>query len=438
MSFKTASAILRGKWLIDKHWANAHMPVVVKMIKGETVDFGLTQKDQATEATRVTTKMGVVYSIGYYTDVNKLPEGTIAMVNIIGPVTKYGDYCAYGSVDHVATISRLANASNVAGILLNVDSPGGEASGTAMLADTIKAAAQIKPVIGLVDDGIAASAAMWIISACTEIYASQKTDGLGSIGAYQTIADWYAYFESEGLKVRDIYAPQSTEKNLDYREALDNNDDLVKADLKLLVDEFIGAVRNNRSGKLTSDEWTTGKMFSTKEALRIGLIDGQKTFNQVIKRMDQLIQNKSKNSNSVNMAFTKTLTAAKAHAFEVTDGGFLLQEDQLNNIEAVIDQHEANATAAAETAAILATENANQIAAVQTSLDTATVTATQASADLATANTRIAELEAEVATLSKEDGTEGAGAGAKEKDAFANTAQAAMEMPFQKELLNKL
>jgi hypothetical protein len=39
MSFKTISAILRGRWLIDKQWAAAHMPLIVSVLKGNGSRF---------------------------------------------------------------------------------------------------------------------------------------------------------------------------------------------------------------------------------------------------------------------------------------------------------------------------------------------------------------------------------------------------------------
>jgi protease-4 len=345
MSFRTVSAILRGRWLLDKSWAEAHLPILVSVLKGsgslkEMFDGKAEGVAEDHEPVKVLSNTaGVVYQVNYWTKLDQLPQGSIAMINIIGPVTKYGDLCAWGSIDHVAMINRLSNSPNITGIILNIDSPGGEAAGTAMLADAIKQAGNKKPVIAMIDDGIAASAAMWIASAANEIYTTQKTDMVGSIGVYTTIADWYGYFEKEGLKVRDIYAPQSTDKNIDYREALKENDEPIKADLKIMAQEFIDTVKRNRYGKITGDGWATGKMFYSKEATRIGLIDGQKTFEQIVRRMDAIISQRDQ-SNSNNMAFEKTLAAAKAESFEVVEGGFLLEETHLNNIEESITSNE--------------------------------------------------------------------------------------------------
>jgi protease IV len=333
MSFLLASALLRGGWLIEQGYAEQHLPLVIRMVNGEGISFG-DDREENTEA-RVLAHAGAgVYGVGYYTDLSKLPDNSIAVLDIIGPVTKYGDMCSYGSAEHASTIGRLANAPNVSSIILNIDSPGGQVDGTTMLADAVKAASSKKPVVAMIDDGMAASAAMWIASAADEIYVTKKTDQVGSIGVYCTLADWVGYAEKQGLKVREIYAPQSTEKNGTYRQAIAGNEEPMKQDLAVIADEFISTIKKNRAGKLTSDKWNSGGMFYAKEAKQIGLIDGIKSFDQVIKRTNQLAQSKQQQSNSFNMAFENTLVAAAAESFDVVEGGFLLSEEQLSAIEA--------------------------------------------------------------------------------------------------------
>lgn len=375
MSFTTASAILRGGWLLQKEWANAQMPLVVRLLKGESADFGFSEKkEEKDESCSVLTerKAGSVYTASPYSSLNDIPEGSIVKLTIAGPIMKYGDMCSYGSVEYERIVNKLRVATNVAGVIIEMDSPGGQVAGTAMLADAIAKLAQQKPVIGWINDGIAASAGMWIISAAPEIYVSQKTDMVGSIGVYTTIADWYAYYAAEGLPVRDVYAPQSTDKNGEYRDALEGDDTQLKAELSTIAQEFISTISRNRSGKINGKDWTTGKMYYPDEAKRIGLIDGMKSLDEVITRMDALIRSRKQASKSNNnMAFTKTLAAAKADAFEVVEGGFLCEESHLNNIEATLTQNEtalsqANsnlATAQAELQASKA-ENATLVARV--------------------------------------------------------------------------
>lgn len=394
----TISAILRNRWLLDKDWAQGAMPLVHRFINGETVDLGINANADDDQEKFKPLKTGIgaagnVYGVRPYTNLSMLPEGSIAMISLSGPMLKDGGMCAYGMTDNAALVSRLANSPNVSGIILNIDSPGGQVAGTSMLADAIKAAGNNKPVIAVIDDGIAASAAMWIASAANEIYATKATDQVGSIGVYCTIADWNSHYADYfKLKVQDVYAPQSTEKNKIYKDAINGDTTGLEEDLAVIADQFINTVATNRAGKITGDAWKKGKMFYAKDAQKIGLIDGVKPMDGVVKRINSMINQRNNSNSSNTMAFEKTLVVAGATAFAVTDDGFALEEQHLNNIEAAL-------IAAAGDAGLLAIAN-NKVVELQGEVDTL-------HAVNASHQTRIEELEAQVAELGKQPSGKG-------------------------------
>jgi protease IV len=300
LSFKTASAILRGNWLVEPEYAKAQLPIVLQMIKGDAainnnkilhfenntdvnLSIPIRQKYSAAQSD--------VFIVNPYTSTDRLPYGSIAMIDVIGPILKYGERCSYGTVDQNNLLLKLGSSDRVKGILLNVDSPGGQADGTGMFADTIKMVSKSKPIISVVQDGYAASAGMWIAAAAQEVYATRATDSFGSIGAYTTIYDFTEYFALNGIKITDIYAPQSSDKNKAYKDALAGDTSLIENDLKFLVEDFKASVSSSRGARLKvkGDEPFTGKMYNAKEALRMGLIDGIKPMSGVIKRLEELI-----------------------------------------------------------------------------------------------------------------------------------------------------
>ena len=67
-------------------------------------------------------------------------------------------------------------------IVLEIDSPGGEADGIAELSDIIYCSRKIKPTKAVVKN-TCASAAYWLASACTKV-TSDPYAFLGSIGAF--------------------------------------------------------------------------------------------------------------------------------------------------------------------------------------------------------------------------------------------------------------
>ncbi|MCL2597375.1 MAG: S49 family peptidase [Paludibacter sp.] len=153
-----------------------------------------------------------------------------------------------------------------------------------LLADTI--GERTKPVIAFIDD-FAASAAYGIASACDHIVANNNMAWVGSIGCYTTFVDYSKYWEKEGIRVEDIYADQSTEKNSEYREALKGNFEPMRKITSHFAEDFISRVENSRGEKLTAkrDVWATGKMFFAPQALKIGLIDEINSFENLIKNL---------------------------------------------------------------------------------------------------------------------------------------------------------
>lgn len=331
------SSILRSYWLIDKSFAESQMPIIGRMIKGEVVSFEKDDdKKESFEKHYGVNLAANSYRVRPGSNVAMIPSGSNVIISISGPLMKSGGMCSYGMKDYGQLLAQIGSADNIKGVLLDIDSPGGQAYGTSDLAYEIKQLNSKKPVLAVINDGYAASAAMWIASACREIYTTKSTDKVGSIGVYTSIADYNKHYkEYFKLDVKDIYAPQSTDKNKSYSEAIAGNEDELKADLSVLAEAFISTIKENRGERLTSDEWNTGKMYYSEDALRIGLIDGTMPFEKVLERLDTLSTPSTKKqiSKTNTMAFEKTLAVAKAESFAVVEGGFLLTEENLTAIE---------------------------------------------------------------------------------------------------------
>ncbi len=103
-----------------------------------------------------------------------------------------------------ATLDRAVIDPAVAGILLDVDSPGGEAGGVFELARRIREANAVKPVWAIASDS-AYSAAYAIASAASRVYVTE-TAGVGSIGVIAIHVDQSARDIEEGYRYTAITA----------------------------------------------------------------------------------------------------------------------------------------------------------------------------------------------------------------------------------------
>ena len=118
------------------------------------------------------------------------PNG-IAIIPVVGTLVKRAGAidAASGLLSYTAIETMIMEAATdpaVGGILLDVDSPGGEVGGVFDLADLIREAREAKPVYALADDAF--SAAYLLASAADRIYLSQ-TGGVGSIGVIAVHVD---------------------------------------------------------------------------------------------------------------------------------------------------------------------------------------------------------------------------------------------------------
>lgn len=110
----------------------------------------------------------------------------VAVIPVTGPIFRYANMftriSGATSTQVLATdIQAALDNPQVRGIVLNVDSPGGEANGINELSDLIFAARSKKPIKAYVG-GMAASGGYWIASAASEVIIDD-TGMAGSIGA---------------------------------------------------------------------------------------------------------------------------------------------------------------------------------------------------------------------------------------------------------------
>ncbi len=291
-SFKTISAILDGKWMLDKNWASNHLPLVLMLLQGKEVSFvERSGNEQMEKPFCVDPCTGNRYELYIYNPMSdrmvpnpNIPPNSVGVIPINGPITKYNGSCGIpGGISMATTLMQILKTDNIGSIIQLIDTPGGEscaANNYCAIAD-----AASKPILTYVN-GRCASLGMMFASCGKETYLSNELDQMGSIGSYCSFLDFSGYLEKEGIKLHEIYAPQSIDKNKNYKDAIQGDYSAIEEDLRIGVQAFIGYVAQSRNGKAAAsiDEWKTGKMFYAKDAIKIGLADGVKPFDQVVSK----------------------------------------------------------------------------------------------------------------------------------------------------------
>lgn len=177
---------------------------------------------------------------------------------------------------HAAAIERAFSASNLAGVALIVNSPGGSPVQSALLYRRIRQFADEKkvPVFAFAED-VAASGGYWIALAGDEIYA-EETSLLGSIGVVSGGFGFPRLLDRLGIE-RRLHTAGERKALLDPFLP-ENLDDVER--LKALQQDIHGAfkehVRHCRLGKIdpTDETLFSGEVLTGRMALERGLIDG--------------------------------------------------------------------------------------------------------------------------------------------------------------------
>lgn len=241
--------------------------------------------------------------IGAREETSPAPASPVAVLSLRGPIIPhaglFSDVSGATAVEEFQAAFRDAVASaDVKAILMNVDSPGGEAALVPELATEIRNASGEKPIVAIAN-AFAASAAYWIACAADEFVVT-PSGKVGSIGVYAAHDDMSAMQEKAGVKTTLVSAGKfKTERN-PYEPLSDE----AKAAMQEHVDEFyamfVSSVAKNRG--VTSAEvrsgFGQGRMVMAKAALEAGMVDKIATYDETLARLTKSAAAKSRSQST--------------------------------------------------------------------------------------------------------------------------------------------
>jgi len=338
MNFQLVSAILRGVWLIPQDIAETYMPAIAMMLEGHPVNFDFDDY-----------KVQIINPSGIYEananeqiSINTQP-GAIVNIPIKGPMMKNDQQCGPVGMNTIGSIVKQADADpNVKGILLSIESPGGQSDGTKKLADIIKGVS--KPTVAHVD-GMATSAAYWIASAADKIVAEPKAT-IGSIGTMLSFADFQPSLEQKGVKFHRIVSDLSPDKNSLFEQVRSGDyAEYRKTVLNPLALEFKENMKANRPA--ITDAQMTGKTWFADQ-LAGTMVDSIGTIDDALALLTDSPDNKeiSKPKFSTNMTQFKNVNSVLGvEQLEMTDEGVFLNQEQIDLLNTALEPAPAPAAA---------------------------------------------------------------------------------------------
>ncbi len=214
-----------------------------------------------------------------YTKMAKAPkekeqEAKIAVVYAIGPIGMgKGDWENIGPELMIKTLRKVKEDESIKAVVFRVNSPGGSALASDIIAREIESLKKVKPVIASYSD-VAASGGYYISVLCDKIYA-HPTSITGSIGVIGLLFNFQTLLSKKlGINPEVVKTNLSADATAFLRKFTPQEKQRIYFLMKDVYGDFISKVVRGRGlDSLTVDSLGQGRVWSGKRAKQHHLID---------------------------------------------------------------------------------------------------------------------------------------------------------------------
>lgn len=277
-------------------------------------------------------------------------ESGIAVLPVSGTLVHKFGYVQprSGMTGYDGIVTRLQAAVSdpgVKGILLDIDSPGGEVAGAFDTADLIARIRDEKPVWSLASD-MACSAGYLLASACSNRLITQ-TGIVGSVGVVVAHRSFEKMLEDAGVDITLIYSGAHKVDGNPYEQLPDD----VKAEIQAKIDEnrkmFAGKVATYSGLSLKTVMGTEAATYEGAEAIKIGFANQIVNYADAVSVMAEAVKPKGvfMAGNAQATASDLTPTAEQTTLPEVTEDAQPVAvnaaADELSRVMSILDCDEA-------------------------------------------------------------------------------------------------
>ncbi len=372
MNLNNLHSLITGRWFIDKAYSQSLMPSLYSILNGKLT---FSTPDKPTPETFIFSgNKSLVSASSFDSETNK--DNYALVISLKNPIYKYNQECGpRGTKSKQQIMARYESDPNCKGIVLDIDSGGGQVSGTPEFHDFIKNYS--KPVVAYTD-GMMCSAAYYIGSAANYIVANKRADAIGSIGTMIHFVDMTGFYEKKGAKVITEYATKSTDKNKDFEDLLKGKPEgYIKNELDPITETFHADMNSARPN--LNSEVLSGGTYGSEVSLNNGLIDEIGTLQTAIEKVFSLAKS-NKNNSQLNNSKNKPMSKLNVPLIEAvigssftegeTENGVILTDEQATAVENRLSEND-TAIATAQTEATASTTEIATLTATNTTVTTA-------------------------------------------------------------------
>ena len=262
---------------------------IFNLLQGKSF-FETEKEKEALQIMAFNSSNGELLKASPRTDFDEFPRGSVALIRIDHVMTKFGNWCMWGTENYANLLLKASEHENIIGAIIAYHTPGGAVSSVFPLENAIEKTKESIPVVTVIDSN---TFSCGYYNGCQgkKVIAIHPMAELGSIGVMAMLVNDKERMKEAGLEILEIYPEESKYKNLPVREALKKKFDLlIEDELKPLAISFQEHVKKHRGKKLDLgvEGLLEGKTFFAKDALEYGLIDGIGTMETALEEVLKL------------------------------------------------------------------------------------------------------------------------------------------------------
>jgi len=201
---------------------------------------------------------------------NEEGKKKVVIYKLYGPITNSPDNYVIYKDDVIKDLKSFENKYD--GVILYINSPGGDAYATKKIAEQIKKLNEKVPVISCVDE-VAASGAYWLAIEGRKIIADDFSV-VGSIGLIASYLQFSELMKKLGIKYERIVFGKYKDMMSPFRNLTPEEKALIMKKLSYIYEYFVKEVAKRRHFNYSyAKKLATGEIYFGYEAVHNGLID---------------------------------------------------------------------------------------------------------------------------------------------------------------------
>lgn len=230
-------------------------------------------------------------------------EGNVALMRVSGAMSNKDSWMnrLFGVTSYPEIVAAVQEATDLDGVdtlLMELDTPGGSASGLETVTEALNWAKEQGMTVQTHTSGAMLSAGYWIGVSGGEITATKMAD-IGSIGVVMVHQSVYEALKESGVEYTVIRSGKYKALGHPTEKLTDEAKEIMQTKADQMYGFFLDHIVTNRPQLSfgTSESWAEGLTFFGEEAKMVGLVDRVTTLSNRVESLE-IIDNQSNHANN--------------------------------------------------------------------------------------------------------------------------------------------